>query len=300
MATRRRRKRAPRKPTPKSKGPIERRYVRAIMRRVVHPIRQIARKKLLPELPKILRQEVRLDAAELRLDVDQIALDRVIEGLRIEFGRAVPLDEVEGIARDILERTEGQQGQQLELLLGEEAARVRREVLGLDPLGSEPWLVDLLGKATQDNVGLIQSIPEQYLSDIEAQVLERSRAGVRVEALALELENDYMAQAAAWVKSTENRAKLIAVDQVGKLYGELDRIRQTELGVERYRWRTSKDERVRGNPSGKYPHSRPSHHDREGVVFSWAEPPSESSDDGHPGQPIRCRCYAEPVLSERR
>ena len=39
---------------------------------------------------------------------------------------------------------------------------------------------------------------------------------------------------------------------------------------------------------------RAHHVDREGKEFNWDKPP----DDGHPGQPILCRCYAEAVLPE--
>ena len=266
------------------------------MGRVVTPLRLLAREVLLPKVPRILGQVGRRDALAVRLDVDEIALARTIEGLRIQFGREVPLERIEAIAEDVLERTERHQGRQLELQLGPEGGAVRREILGLDPLGSEPWLQDLLRQATEENVGLIKSIPEAFFQDIEADVLAQGRAGLRVEAVAQGLESKYLAHAAAWVKSTENRAKLIAVDQIGKLYGELDRIRQTDIGITRYRWRSSRDERVRGNPSGKYPDSRPSHWAREGRVYSWDDPPRQSSDDGHPGKPIRCRCYAEPVF----
>ena len=47
------------------------------------------------------------------------------------------------------------------------------------------------------------------------------------------------------------------------------------------------DERVRGNPNGKYPNAKYNHWEREGQIFSVDEPP----EDGHPGEPIRCRCY---------
>ena len=33
-------------------------------------------------------------------------------------------------------------------------------------------------------------------------------------------------------------------------YANLNRLRQRDLGVERYVWRTARDERVRGNPAG--------------------------------------------------
>ena len=54
---------------------------------------------------------------------------------------------------------------------------------------------------------------------------------------------------------------------------------QQKLGITHYTWRTSQDERVRHE-----------HVLRDGRRFAWDNPP----DDGHPGQPIRCRCVAEP------
>ena len=80
---------------------------------------------------------------------------------------------------------------------------------------------------------------------------------------------------------SKSKAKLIARDQTGKLYGEINQARQDEAGITSYIWRTSMDERVRDE-----------HAEREGQEFEWCAPP----DDGHPGIPIQCRCEAEPVL----
>ena len=80
---------------------------------------------------------------------------------------------------------------------------------------------------------------------------------------------------------TTRRAALIAVDQVGKFNGRLTQLRQQAIGISQYRWRGVLDQR-----------ERPAHVAREGQVFRWDDPP----DDGNPGQPIRCRCVAEPVM----
>ncbi len=79
-----------------------------------------------------------------------------------------------------------------------------------------------------------------------------------------------------------NRARLIARDQIGKLDGQLSRQKQTEAGIQGYVWRGALDGR-----------ERPSHVAREGIHFDWDDPPP----DGHPGQPVQCRCSAEPDLS---
>jgi SPP1 gp7 family putative phage head morphogenesis protein len=82
---------------------------------------------------------------------------------------------------------------------------------------------------------------------------------------------------------TRNRARLIARDQVGKLYGQINAARQQAIGVTHFVWQTSNDERVRDE-----------HEERNGKTYSYANPP-----DGElPGQPIQCRCVANPILTE--
>lgn len=82
-------------------------------------------------------------------------------------------------------------------------------------------------------------------------------------------------------REEKNRAALIGRDQVGKLNGRLTQYYQEQAGIEEYKWVTAGDERV-----------RPAHRRLNGEVFKWKEPPPE----GHPGQPIQCRCIADPVI----
>lgn len=74
---------------------------------------------------------------------------------------------------------------------------------------------------------------------------------------------------------------LIASDQLGKINSRISQVRQQKLGITHYRWRTSRDERMRSTYRG-----------REGDIIAWDDPPP----DGHAGQPIRCRCTAEPYI----
>ena len=81
------------------------------------------------------------------------------------------------------------------------------------------------------------------------------------------------AELAKALKITKKHAAFIARDQTEKLNASLTQIRNQQLGIERYRWITRRDDKV-----------RPLHRRRHGKVFSWDRPPS----DGHPGQPINC------------
>ena len=76
---------------------------------------------------------------------------------------------------------------------------------------------------------------------------------------------------------------LIAQDQTRKFHGKLAQLRQTEMGVEEYRWSTCKDERV-----------RPSHKTRDGKIYRWDNPPN----GGHPGSEAESRCIAQPIIPD--
>jgi SPP1 gp7 family putative phage head morphogenesis protein len=93
-------------------------------------------------------------------------------------------------------------------------------------------------------------------------------------------------------RASYRRANLIARDQASKWLGELNKKRQREAGVESYIWSTVLDERVRGNPDGRYPNAKPSHWVREGKTYRWDDAPP----GGHPGYAINCRCTARAVL----
>lgn len=81
------------------------------------------------------------------------------------------------------------------------------------------------------------------------------------------------------------RGHVIAQDQTGKGAGAASKQVQQAAGVGNYKWITMRDDRV-----------RPSHRRREGRIFSWSKPPP----DGHPGEPINCRCFARPVAVVKR
>lgn len=128
-------------------------------------------------------------------------------------------------------------------------------------------------KAMQANVDLIKSIPEQYFEKLSTSIFDNFVEGVRFEDLAK------VVQQIADV--TESRAKLIARDQTSKMNGAFNEARQTSVGIEKYIWSTSGDERVREE-----------HAAQDGQIFDWNDPPPT----GHPGEDIQCRCVALPYV----
>lgn len=87
---------------------------------------------------------------------------------------------------------------------------------------------------------------------------------------------------------TDKRQQRSADDGINSLNTQLTEKRQVSIGATEYIWRTQRDERVRGDPHGIYPESRPSHYERDNQIFNWNNPPV----DGHPGEAPGCRCYA--------
>lgn len=251
---------------------IERRYVRELSGLTQSFIREV-NKVLNERVPKILSQ-----AAENRPRIDSIRLDEYdygndIEGLMAFLrGRA---------AEYFAEATVQQMVSQVTLALSTqnkaEIGKVFREVLGvpIDPFKTEPWLAVESKAFVKKNVDLIKTIPQQFLGNIEQRVYDTASQGVSYKELQKDLKKAY--------QTTNSRAELIARDQVGKFNGQLTELRQTQAGLSRYIWRTALDIRVRDE-----------HRAREGQLFEWSKPPS----DGHPGQPIQCRCYAEAYLED--
>lgn len=124
-----------------------------------------------------------------------------------------------------------------------------------------------------ENLSLIKGVNEDQIRKLRALFLRAGRQGIRSE--------DLTAQVQKILKTSETRAKLIARDQTSKLSGQLDDAKQTSMGITHYFWRSSLDERV-----------RPTHQGFNGKRYSW----DEGSPEGHPGQPVNCRCTAEPDL----
>ena len=125
------------------------------------------------------------------------------------------------------------------------------------------------------NVALIRSIPQQFHYRVQNLVWEAVRTGQSTAWLKEQLQHEFHLAA--------SRAKLIARDQIGKLYGQLNMVRQVDAGIKHFRWRTVGDNRVREK-----------HRQLEGKVFSW----DTGANGLYPGQDYQCRCWAEPVWEE--
>lgn len=262
-------------------------YRTTLRRRVVDPMAQIARRRVLERLPALVPEP----RADVRLDGDGDALARAVEEARDETEAEVG-PEMRTAARRAVGDASSAHRQTLTTQLG---ARARAGQLRADPFAREPELVPVLREATRENVALIKTIPTRFFDRIEETVRDGVRRGLRHEEIAAQLERDvFSGEEGSELAIARNRAAFIARDQVGKVTAQVGEHRQRALGLTRYRWVTARDERVRGNPAGRYPDARPSHFARDGKVFSWDDAP----EGGHPGEDYNCRCIAEPILDD--
>lgn len=235
---------------------------------------KIAISQLNAELPALLEMAKRERGdslgALIRRIFNDAASDRVkslLERLARQVNEDATPAQIERMVSVIAERTSAHQRTQL--------LKQVKAATGVDPLLHEPDLRPRLAQFVAHNVSLIKSIPTRFFDSVEKTVMQGVRSGARADEIAEDLQDR--------LGVAETDAARIANDQVGKLMGELNMVRQTALGITGYTWRGMLDNRERAE-----------HEDREGEHFEWDDPP----EGGHPGEDINCRCFAEPDLSE--
>lgn len=143
-------------------------------------------------------------------------------------------------------------------------------------LRNSPNVVERVNELTVSNIQLIKSIRTQYLDKVQNAVMQAMVQGT--------LNKDLGEQLKKLGEDVESRAMLIARDQSSKLNAALTRARHEEVGIKKYMWSTSGDERVRA-----------SHAEKDGQIFEYTNPPA---DTGHPGHDVNCRCVQIPVLDD--
>jgi SPP1 gp7 family putative phage head morphogenesis protein len=144
-----------------------------------------------------------------------------------------------------------------------------------------PAMRDVLRATIEQNVGLIKSIPEQYLTQVQGAVLRSVTAGRDLGSLAKELQEHYGV--------TRRRAAFISRDQNNKATSAFDRVRQMEAGL-KATWRHSH--------AGKEP--RPTHVAMDGKEYDPAKGMYDADPKVRrfiwPGELPRCRCFSRAVV----
>ena len=143
-----------------------------------------------------------------------------------------------------------------------------------------PAMRDVFQATVNQNVALIKSIPQQYLSQVEGLVQRSIQAGGDLKTLTDALMSRYSV--------TRSRAELIARDQNAKANSTFNRARQQEMGIKKAIWMHSH--------AGETP--RPTHVKMNNTPYDVAQGMWDPHEQAYiwPGQLIACKCYSRSVV----
>lgn len=148
------------------------------------------------------------------------------------------------------------------------------------PFKMTPAMNNALQATIAENVGLIRSIPEQYLSQVEGLVMRSVGRGRDLEYLTVALQKRY--------GITRRRAAFIALDQNNKATSVMQAARQQSIGIK----------------EGEWAHSGAGKHPRHSHVKAGKEKKRFRLDKGcyidgewiFPGQLPGCKCGWRPII----
>jgi 8-oxo-dGTP pyrophosphatase MutT (NUDIX family) len=143
-----------------------------------------------------------------------------------------------------------------------------------------PASTSALDAVIAENVGLIRTIPQKFLGDVEVQVWQAVMSGSDLDTLSRDIKAKY---GVAW-----RRAALIASDQNAKAKAAMERARREEVGITKAAWMHSH--------AGVTP--RPTHVAMDDEVYEVAKGMWDSAVQKFiwPGTEINCRCSDRAVI----
>jgi SPP1 gp7 family putative phage head morphogenesis protein len=273
-------------PRPVQPDSIEREYARKLL--LYHRAYVQLVRTYLPRLLKELREEVsettpealaeRMDAADASKAIATL-FDAILGKLEKTFPDTLLRRWATGMAARTNKLAAKNQAKHVR-----KASQARAEgpveIEGI--LTAEKKLTPYFQQVVDRNVALIRSIPKEKVETFKNALTNAITQDLPVSQIAKLVQKN--------LRNSENSARLIARDQVGKLNGALDEYHQRQIGVRKYRWRTMHDGVVRKD------HAR-----LNGTLQSWDKPPIVDRKSGrraHPKGDYQCRCYAEAVLDE--
>lgn len=140
--------------------------------------------------------------------------------------------------------------------------------------GGEPTTVQ---QTIDWNVALMRDVSAQAQARMSAAVFQAFQARVPAATLAKDIRSI--------VSMGRSRSLRIASDQLRRMSATLDRERQNEAGITRFKWKHS----------AKL-HPRPEHVAHDGKIYSWDDLPLLGGKPDYPGLAIACGCRSQAVL----
>lgn len=155
---------------------------------------------------------------------------------------------------------------------------------GIEGITTAPELTEEMKRNITENWSenmnlYIKGWTEESIKRLRKRVWNNTLNGFRSKDLIAEIKHDY--------NVTTNKARFLARQETSLLMSQFREERYKSAGVERYRWSTAGDSRVRNR-----------HAELNGHIFSWDNPPivDDLGHRAHPGQDFNCRCVAIPII----
>lgn len=121
---------------------------------------------------------------------------------------------------------------------------------------------------------------DERILKLRGEVQANAFAGHRSSALLDMIRSDYGV--------SRRKAEFLARQETSLLMSKFRESRYRDIGVQKYRWSTAHDERVRHD-----------HRDLNGKIYDWSSPPVTNRRNGarnHPGEDFNCRCVAVAIV----
>lgn len=134
--------------------------------------------------------------------------------------------------------------------------------------------------STNEAAVLIKTIPQEYLSQVQGEVMRSITTGRGLADLVPFLEEKY--------GQNIRKARNVALDQTRKAFNSITAAKMDAVGVKQFRW----------IHSGGGAHPRKQHQGWHGKVFRLDDlPVDDAFGPVLPGQAINCRCTMQPIIS---
>lgn len=251
---------------------IEAEYRRLLSRRIA----KLA-KEIIPYIRnKYKAHEVKTDASFL----DELA--RLLESAR---GIAEPSEYVKGKLLSIFGQLGEWETAQLDSIFkrkNQSKLTIELAVAKVNQLRESDIIQNYAVNFAERNLELVRIAGNEYIEGIYKIAEQGYRNGESLKQVT--------AQMRELTEGDISKAEFWARDQLGDAASEYNRTAQESVGIEKYRWRTMGDNRVRDE-----------HAELEGQIFDWETGAAKTgllSKPGakHPGEDYRCRCWAEPIF----
>jgi SPP1 gp7 family putative phage head morphogenesis protein len=249
-------------PRPRRPEGIRRKY-RARLRDLVRAIEREIQDKVKPNIKGLLEEAGTRDDG-IRADGWPQRVAEMMAATRPAIDREL----------DSLEEQIPELAKELEQFSEDDLSRQLRAVMGVSPTFTKP-IDDKIDSWIASNSRLIRTLTDDLVSDVEGILQREVRRGTNIRDITRMIN-----------KQTGNghfRAERIARTECGQLYSQITKTRNEEIGITKFEWITSTDERVRD-----------SHEARHGKIYDYDNPP-----DGElPGDAINCRCSQRAATEE--